>query len=466
MTSPEGAALLSSGLCTSGTGVRVRYLRLVRERRVLVLWLAELVSVFGDRFFTLALTWTAWQRSGAMALGVVVIAESVPRILIGIFGRTLVARAASFRVLARIEAAQVVVIGSLPWLWDQIGLAGVVAVIAVIGAADAVSDPARASLLPDLVLPDQIRDVTGLMDATGRLTWVIGPGAAAVLLAVMEPGGLFLIDAATFAVSALALAWLTRHVRTSAAVGPGSDQAGTGEEPAPQAPRAWTVARAHPLVAAGIGLDTVGQALYCVTTIGLPVLLTTRLDEGPETYALVITCLGIGSLVGNLVTGNTRVPGRWVTVLCASWIARGMVLAAFAAVQSLPLLLLLTAGCSALVPLGDITLGARLAMLPGPQRLRAMTVYWAGLDVGCLVGMAVLPVLITATVTGAFIASGLLTAVAAAGLLVLAARAQNQRRAAAGLSRAGDVVRSPQGEALALQQQVPDPDALVVADRR
>ena len=434
---------------------------------MLVLWLAELVSVFGDRFFTLALSWTAWQRSGAMALGVVVIAESVPRILIGIFGRTLVAVAASFRGLARIEAAQVVVIGSLPWLWDQIGLAGVVVVIVVIGAADAVSDPARASLLPELVLPDQIRDVTGLMDVTGRLTWVIGPGCAAVLLAVMEPEGLFLIDAATFAVSALALAWLARHVRTSAGVGPGSDQAGTGDEPGPEvpAPRARTVARAHPVVAAGIGLDTMGQALYCVTTIGLPVLLTTRLDEGPEAYALVITSLGVGSLAGNLITGNTRLPGRWVTVLCASWIARGMVLAAFAAVQSLPLLLLLTAACSALVPLGDITLGARLAMLPGPERLRAMTVYWTGLDVGCLVGMAVLPVLITATVSGAFIGCGLVTAVAAAGLLVLAARGQNQPRAGAGLGGAGDVVRPLQGEAIALQTTRPRPAAVTRRDR-
>ena len=63
--------------------------------------------------------------------------------------------------------------------------------------------------------------------------------------------------------------------------------------------------------------------------------------------------------------------------------------------------------------------------------MRAMTVYWAGLDVGCLVGMAVLPVLITAALSGAFIGSGLATAVPAAALLVLATRAHDQRRSAA-----------------------------------
>ncbi len=275
------------------------------------------------------------------------------------------------------------------------------------------------------------------MDITGRLTWVIGPGTAAVLLSVMEPEGLFLIDAATFVVSALALSWLARHAGARATPRPENqreEQQGSAErEDQVQDPalRAWTVARRYPLVAAGIGLDTIGQALYCVTTIGVPVLLTTRLGEGSEAYALVITCLGVGSLAGNLVTGNTRVPGGWVAVLCGSWIARGAVLAAFAVAPSLPWLLLLTGLCSALVPLGDITLGARLAMLPGPERLRAMTVYWTGLDVGCLVGMAVLPVLITATVSGAFIGSGLLTSVAAASLLVVAPRVRGQPRAGA-----------------------------------
>jgi hypothetical protein len=118
-------------------------------------------------------------------------------------------------------------------LWVRIGLVGVVAIIVVIGAADAVSDPARASLLPDLVGQDQIRDATGLMDATGRQTWVIGPGTAAVLLAVMEPEGLFLVDAD----SALALATAgpqVPQVRPSGAIRNGS----RGDRPGETRPRA------------------------------------------------------------------------------------------------------------------------------------------------------------------------------------------------------------------------------------
>lgn len=49
---------------------------LLRQRPVLVVWLAETLSVLGDRIFTLALAWTAWQRSGAVAMGLVVVVES------------------------------------------------------------------------------------------------------------------------------------------------------------------------------------------------------------------------------------------------------------------------------------------------------------------------------------------------------------------------------------------------------
>lgn len=100
---------------------RVSYVSLLRQRPVLVLWLAETLSVFGDRFFTLALAWTAWQRSGAVAMGLVVVVESVPHLLIGVFGRKLVARFASFRALAAVEAVQVVIVGATGTALDRAG---------------------------------------------------------------------------------------------------------------------------------------------------------------------------------------------------------------------------------------------------------------------------------------------------------------------------------------------------------
>ncbi|RNG38243.1 MFS transporter [Streptomyces botrytidirepellens] len=185
-------------------------MRLLRQRPVLILWLAETLSVFGDRFFTLALMWTVWDRAGAVAMGVVAMIESIPHILIGAFGRRVLSRFASFRALAVVDAAQVAVVGAMPWLWDSIGLPGVMVVIVLIGTADAITEPNRAALTPELVEKDQVQPVNGLMDLTGRFTWVLGPGTAALLLAFISAETLFLIDAVTFAASALALSWLAQ----------------------------------------------------------------------------------------------------------------------------------------------------------------------------------------------------------------------------------------------------------------
>ncbi|MBT0771245.1 MFS transporter [Kineosporia sp. J2-2] len=435
----------------------MQYIRLLRHRRVLVLWLAELLSVFGDRFFTLALAWTAWEKSGALALGIVVIAESVPHILIGLFGRRIIARIASFRALARIEAVQIPLVAALPWLWDSLGLAGVLVVIVGIGTADALSDPARAALLPELVPAEQVRPVTGLMDVTGRVTWIVGPGAAAVILTVVATDVLFYIDAATFGVSALALAWLARHAPSLAPVPTTSSDPKATED----APTARAVAGRHPALAWSVLIDNIGQALYGVTTVGVPVLLATQLDAGPDAYALVITCLGIGSLAGNLLVGNTRLPGRWLTILASSWIVRGLILAGFAAAGNLPVLLILTAAFSVLVPIGDVTLRTRLSLLAGPERLRAMTLYTTGIHVGGMLAMASLPILVSVSPPGAFAACGLLMAASALFLLVLSPK--DERRVT---SRPGDRDQVLQGEAMPVQQSGPGLGAVDVVDHR
>jgi hypothetical protein len=387
----------------------VSYLRLLRQRPVLILWLAETLSVFGDRFFTLALMWTVWDRAGAVAMGVVVMIESIPHILIGAFGRRVLSRFASFRALAVVDAAQVAVVGAMPWLWDSIGLPGVMAVIVLIGTADAITEPNRAALTPELVEKDQVQPVNGLMDLTGRFTWVLGPGTAAVLLAFISAETLFLIDAVTFAASALALGWLARHAspRSEAAV------VATEREVTPEAPRAWPLLCQFPGLGSGIALHGVGEFLYTITSVGVPVLLTTRLDVGADAYAMVVTCMGIGSVVGNLVAGNAQLPGRFLTVYCGAWVLRGVVLAWFAFAGSLEQVLLLTLAASLTIPLGAINLTTELSRLPLAERLRLMTVDSTGMHIAGMGGMAVLPALVAAAPGTSFFVSGVVVVVAA-----------------------------------------------------
>lgn len=398
------------------------YLRLLRQRDVLVLWLSETLSALGDRFFTLALMWTAWARFGAPAMGIVVIVESIPHLLVGAFGRRLLARFVAFRALAAVEAVQVLVVGAMPWLQGSIGLSGVVLVIAVVGTADAITGPSLGAVVPEAVPVDQVKEITGLMALTGNVTWVLGPGAAACLLAILPTERLFLLDAVTFAVSACAFAWLARRVVVRPLPGQMPDE----DASAAQAPRAREVLRRHPQLGAAIGLNVVGEFFATVGTVGIPIWLTTRLHAGASAYGMVITAMGVGAVVGNLLVGHLPTPKGFTRAYCLVWAARGALMVAFAFTQGLVQVVAVTALASALSPGAAILLGTEVAKLAVPERARLMAVDIAGLHTAGMGSMLVVPALVAVAPVLGFVAGGAATVLA--GAVAWAAIALTGRR--------------------------------------
>ncbi|MET7298235.1 MFS transporter [Embleya sp. NPDC005575] len=410
------------------------YLSLLRRRRILVLWSAEAFSVFGDRLFTLALTWLAWQRSGAVAMGLVVVVESVPHIVLGSFGRKVIARCAVLRRLAVVEFVQIAVVASLPWLWDRLGLVGILAVIALLGTADAVTGPALGSLIPDLVEPGEVRAVTGLMQLTGRMAWILGPAGAAGLLLVMPVHALFWVDAATFAVSGAAFAYLDRGQPAPSASGT------TVLDADREAPTARAVLGRRPVLGWVLGLETVGEACAVVASIGIPIWLTARLEAGPGAYGLVLSAMGVGSVVGNLMAGNAKSVGVFPGSYCAVWLARGALLGGYAFTSGLNSVIAVTALLGLLTPLGSVTLGSEIGRLPGPERLRLFTVELTALHVAGMGGMLVLPALVERAPRAAFGWAGAVTVLAAAVTWTASGSARGEdERAMSGAVAGGDV---------------------------
>jgi hypothetical protein len=93
------------------------YLGLLRRPPVLVLWSSQALSVLGDRFFALAVMWLALQKSGAVTMGLVAIAESVLYILMGAVGHRILARFTFLPRLALVDAGRAFLIAVLPWAW-------------------------------------------------------------------------------------------------------------------------------------------------------------------------------------------------------------------------------------------------------------------------------------------------------------------------------------------------------------
>ncbi|MEV1083500.1 MFS transporter [Streptomyces sp. NPDC050211] len=381
------------------------YVRLLRRRRVLALWAAQALSVFGDRLYAMAIMWIAWERSGADAMGWVAVAESVPYIVMGTLGRRIMDRFASLRALAVVDAVRVVLVALLPWAWGAFGTPGMLVLAAALGLAGAVFDPNLGALVPDLVRPDEVQAVNGLMDLTGRIARVAGPGAAGAMLAFVPQATLFWLDAATFAASAVALALLGRSMRPAT----------SGPTPPTEAVRmqARSLLRAHPATSAAIAVH--GAAIFAqAVALAMPALLASRLDAGAGAYGLVLAATGAGALAGNFVAGNVRLPGRKPVAYCLLWAVSGLLLAVTGSAGNMPVLLVLSAASGAVAPFLGITLQTHLSAFPATARRRLMSMDLTVIRTAGTASMLIVPVVAASSPATGFWVGGMATVVVAA----------------------------------------------------
>jgi hypothetical protein len=390
----------------------VGYLGLLRRRRILTLWAAQMLSVLGDRLYARAVMWIAWEQFGAAAMGLVAIAESVPYVVLGTFGRVVLDRFASLRGLSQLDLVRAGLVVLLPWTWTAFGLPGLLVSAALLGVCGALFDPDLGALVPDLVERDQVQAVNGLMDLTGRIARVAGPGSAGLLLAVMPMAAVFWLDGVTFAVSAVALHLLARRAARVEKVPLTSGPAPPDRREA--VPKGWALLRTHPVTATLLGVHACGIFAGAVS-MAMPALLTTRLDAGAGTYGTVLAVVGAGALLGNAVVGNLRLPRRLPILYCAAWVVSGALLAVTGVAASLPMLLVISAASGATSPFLAVALATHLAQYAPPARRRLLTIDQTLIRSAGTVSMLVLPAMAAADPRTGFLIGGLAT-IAAGGL--------------------------------------------------
>ncbi|MGK4583081.1 MFS transporter [Kitasatospora sp. HPMI-4] len=380
-------------------------MRLLHRGPVLLLWGAQMLSVFGDRLYALAVMWIAWEKSGAGAMGLVAVAESVPYIVLGTVGRRVMERFAALRALALVDVVRMVLVAVLPWTWQAFGAVGLLVSAALLGIGGALFDPNLGALVPELVRPEEVQAVNGLMDLTGRVARFAGPGSAGLLLAVMPMTGLFWLDAATFAVSAVALLLLPSARRAAR-----PNQAAVADSR--MRPRARVLLRTRPDTAVAIAVHGGGIFAHSVA-LALPAFLASRLNAGAGAYAAALAATGLGALVGNGFAGNVRLPRNLPGWYCGLWAASGLVLAAISTVRSVPALLGLSVVLGLVNPFLQVALSTHLSSFAPGARLRLMTVDLTVIRTAGTVAMFVIPALAGRAPAVSFLVSG--------GLLVLIA---------------------------------------------
>ena len=154
--------------------------------------------------------------------GLVAVAEMLPLVVLKVLGGPVIDRVGARRVALVCDGGSVLVVGAIPLLHDAGALSfpAFLALVAVAGALRGPGDAAKHSMIPTLSATAAVpmERVTGLSSTVERTASMLGAALAGGLVAVVGPANALVVDAASFGVSALLLAWaMPAGARTSAA---------------------------------------------------------------------------------------------------------------------------------------------------------------------------------------------------------------------------------------------------------
>ena len=267
---------------------------MLRNRSLAALLAAEIVSTTGSQMTWLALPWFVLLTTGSAARMSLVVAAALIGVAVGaIPGGKLVARIGARRTMMLCDAVRGPVILSLPLLhWaGALSFWMILAASFVSGAFSGPSFNAQKIIVPELLGEDEsvVGRANALFQAATRLTMLLGPVAAGILITVLSAPAVLVVDAATFATS-LALVGVFVERRRAAAHAdepPASARAGIRFLVRDRLLRVWVLVFA------------IGDSAWTAFFVAVPVLVVARFGSDARIAGWLVASFGIGALVGN-----------------------------------------------------------------------------------------------------------------------------------------------------------------------
>jgi MFS family permease len=295
-----------------------------------LLWAGMTVSLIGDGVTLLAIAWQVYQLSNVpTALGLTLMAISVPQIALLLFGGIVSDRWERRRVLIGadlVRAAALLAMGAL-------SIAGVLqlwhmAVIgAFYGAGNAFFGPAFDALVPELV-PDRLRAQANSLDQLVRpvASRLLGPALGGWIIGATGAGWAFVLDAATFAVS---IACLVR-LGTIAPAQRMADDAAPRTSVWSEIREGFAFVRSRAWL---WGTFTAAILAYLVflgpTEVLLPYLVKNELGGSAGELGAVLASGGLGAVLTSVVMAQREIPRRNMTFIYLAWTLATLAIAGY-----------------------------------------------------------------------------------------------------------------------------------------
>jgi len=183
-------------------------MRALRSQPFALLWLGQTISSLGDGAFFMALAWQILLLTrSATAMGIVMTAEMIPRLLFLLLGGVAADRLPKRLVMLCSDAGRAIIVLAIALLgwFHLLQFWHLVALSLFFGVVSGFFSPAYRALPPQLVQTEDLTSANALTGLGGQLSALIGPVIGAGLVSLVAPASAFAFDGLTFVFSALCL---------------------------------------------------------------------------------------------------------------------------------------------------------------------------------------------------------------------------------------------------------------------
>jgi len=292
-----------------GGGVYREILR-VPDARALIG--ASAVSQLGDWLYNAVLLGYVYAATGSAGwVAAATIFRLLPYVVLIPVGGMLADRYDKRTVLLLGDTARCVLMLGLAAVVASEGPVLVVLVLTMLSTAVGSAErPAAIALLPRLVGESRLGPANALLHTVQELGVVLGPAIGAALLLVGPDYAAFLVNAGTFAFSAVLISMIRRSAGGAAA----TDFGGAAQQFRRGLRIAWSTRLVVPLIL----VVAMAELVYGAQTVQVVVYADTEVGLGSGGYGWLLAALGVGGVLSAVINGRLAAGTRVSAVVIVS----------------------------------------------------------------------------------------------------------------------------------------------------
>lgn len=306
-------------------------MELARNRGFVLLWTGQFLGILADwSLRTMLLIWAYKLTSSGVVVSLVGLAEALPLLALSPVAGVFVDRWNRAYTMAAAVLARGVLLLPLLAVTGKAGLPLLLLVTVLANAASQLFQTAAAAAIPTVVGQEQVGQANSLVSLINGVIAAVGPGGAALMFAAFGPHGTILILGSLYLIAAPILVFVPAP-RAAEAGGAGSSFVGEMLD-------GLRYVRRSPLLVSLIAVAFVALLGFGALTVLDVVFVTRALHLRSETVGVLLTCSGIGELLGGVVMSvvSAWAARRYHRLLGGSIVVMGVALVGYALAPALP----------------------------------------------------------------------------------------------------------------------------------